>query len=183
MKVSHFIIALFTMALLSCKKQPVDQLSLLPVATQTGANTFGCLVNGKAFLPKTSGFLAGPKLVCQYEGSNISRYYGLFLVASYKNNNGSNIGITIGTDSLSLVEGQTYNLKTRLPGNAYANCAFFGGRGTNYMTNDTISGVLTVTKLDISSDIISGTFNFKAVDTIINKTIEITAGRFDLHFN
>ena len=33
----------------SCKK---DNISKLPPPTQTGENTFGCLVNGKAFVPK-----------------------------------------------------------------------------------------------------------------------------------
>jgi len=174
-----FIAAIFSLTLLftSCKKQPVDQLSLLPPATQTGANTFGCLVNGKAFLPKAYGFMASPALECQYDSN------GLFLVASYKDNNGNYTDITIGTDSLVLAEEQAFQLKTRVPGNAYAKYGFIGGSVVTYMTNDSISGSLTITKLDITNKIISGTFNFKAVDTANNKTIELTAGRFDLHFN
>ena len=39
-------------AIISCKKS-VDQLSLLPPITNTGANTFGRLVNGIAMLPKS----------------------------------------------------------------------------------------------------------------------------------
>lgn len=34
-----------------CKKNKLSELDKLPPATQTGANTFGCLVNGKAYLP------------------------------------------------------------------------------------------------------------------------------------
>ena len=37
-----------------CKNdpQPNDPASQLPPATQTGANTFGCLVNGQPYTPK-----------------------------------------------------------------------------------------------------------------------------------
>lgn len=121
--------------------------------------------------------MVAPPLVCQYNSN------GLFLVAGYKDNNGNYTDITIGTDSLELAEGQAYQLKTRVPGSAYATYQFIGGSIVTYMTNDSISGSLTISKLDISNNVISGTFNFKAVDTANNKTIELTGGRFDLHFN
>ncbi len=44
-------IAITCFAIISCKKS-VNQLSLLPPITDTGANTFGCLVNNIASLPK-----------------------------------------------------------------------------------------------------------------------------------
>ncbi len=37
----------------------------MPSETQTGANTFGCLVNGKVFLPK--GISEAPRLTCYYQ--------------------------------------------------------------------------------------------------------------------
>ena len=47
------VILLSTLLGASCKKtntpSPTDQL---PPTTQTGANTFGCLVNGKVWIPK-----------------------------------------------------------------------------------------------------------------------------------
>lgn len=57
------------LTLFSCNKDdnksqnPIDQL---PPATQTGANTAGCLVNGEAFLPKGTS-LGGPVLSCFYQ--------------------------------------------------------------------------------------------------------------------
>jgi hypothetical protein len=40
-------------ALLStgCQKADSDPVGQLPPATQTGANTFGCLVNGQSYTP------------------------------------------------------------------------------------------------------------------------------------
>ena len=46
----------------SCNKNeipPTDNPPQLPPETQTGANTFGCLVNGKVWLPKGGGLLPG----------------------------------------------------------------------------------------------------------------------------
>ncbi|MEO7801559.1 MAG: hypothetical protein ABIR81_06155 [Ginsengibacter sp.] len=50
-----YIVLIFCFFLItaSCKKNntPTDE-DQLPPATQTGANTFGCLINGKVWLPK-----------------------------------------------------------------------------------------------------------------------------------
>ena len=50
-----WISLLFISTILSCCNNDDDnsktELEKLPPATQTGANTFGCLLNGSAFLP------------------------------------------------------------------------------------------------------------------------------------
>jgi hypothetical protein len=43
-----------------------DPVSQLPPETQTGANTFGCLVNGQVFKPGGSN-LSGPNLAATYQ--------------------------------------------------------------------------------------------------------------------
>lgn len=56
----HFPVLTTALALLltQCRKnddapaKPEDQL---PAATQTGANTFGCLLNGKPWMPSGGG--------------------------------------------------------------------------------------------------------------------------------
>ncbi|MBO0356924.1 hypothetical protein J0X19_03115 [Hymenobacter sp. BT186] len=40
------------LGLSQCKQDAPSPLSQLPPATQTGANTFGCLVNGKPWTPQ-----------------------------------------------------------------------------------------------------------------------------------
>jgi hypothetical protein len=40
------------LGLSQCKKHDPDPLDQLPPATQTGANTFGCLVNGQPWTPQ-----------------------------------------------------------------------------------------------------------------------------------
>ena len=52
------LILLFTIPLLALKcnndPEPNDPIDQLPPITQTGENTFGCLVDGEVWLPKGS---------------------------------------------------------------------------------------------------------------------------------
>ena len=57
MKNKTFILmfgCILTLALLQSCDDSVTELEKLPPATQTGKNTFGCLVEGKAWVTKTS---------------------------------------------------------------------------------------------------------------------------------
>jgi hypothetical protein len=63
----NLLLLLVTLSLSCCSKddnKPVNPIDQLPPATQTGANTAGCLVDGKAFLPK--GYIPSGNLVCNY---------------------------------------------------------------------------------------------------------------------
>ena len=50
--------------------------------------------------------------------------------------------------------------------------------GSEYYTNDTITGVLNILRLD--DHIISGTFEIRLQDPITGKIIHLTDGRFDI---
>lgn len=158
----------------ACKKSGVSEFSKLPAPTQIGANTFGCLVNGKAFLPSSGGYSSPPKLAADYSPSPTG---GLTIYARNKSDNGVYTLVSLKTDSLSVEEGQTLHLSTRAPGNAVG----FFSAGGNYMTGQGATGTLTITKLDLVNKIISGSFDFEAKDTAGN-LVKITDGRFDVHF-
>ncbi|WP_372746855.1 lipoprotein, partial [Lutibacter sp.] len=69
------LILTITILLTACNKDndsiaPIDQL---PEATQTGENTFGCLLNGEAFLPSGG---VNP-LDCVYEYYDGSYHFAL----------------------------------------------------------------------------------------------------------
>jgi len=168
----------------SCKKhviQPADQLSLLPAATQTGANTFGCLVNGQAFVPKNRSFLVGPIMQCNY----IYTSGGYYFEVSGGNNNSSGypVAIFVQTDSLTVSEGQTLSLTQ------YATAGMASGSygiGTsagilNYYTNQNQSGQLNITHMDTVKQIISGTFYFNATSSS-GDVVKVTNGRFDMPY-
>ncbi len=107
-----FVFLFFT----ACKKHtitPVNQLSLLPPATQTGARTFGCLVNGQAYIPQNQNLLEGPDLQCNYiytEGG-----YHLTVAGGNKNSAGVLSDVIVGTDSLAVAEGGVYDFSTFHP--------------------------------------------------------------------
>jgi hypothetical protein len=163
----------------SCKKhvvKPVDQLSLLPPATQTGARTIGCLVNGQAFVPANRSIIEGPAMQCNYIFLN-GGYY--FLVSFNNVVNNLAKGVKVETDSLAIAQGQTYKLGTSANGSADGEYFLLGTSNKDYITNDALSGSLTITKLDAVNQIVSGTFYFKAINAP-GDTVSVTNGRFDM---
>jgi hypothetical protein len=88
-----------------CRKSQ-SEVGKLPPATQTGAETFGCLINGQLFKPKGSSF-GGPILSCAYQFINGGYYFQL----SAKNKGDILTNVSLHTDSLTIEEGKTYVLE------------------------------------------------------------------------
>ena len=61
---SFLLLLLFAFS--QCKKNQTNPIDELPPETQTGANTFGCLVDGQAFKPGGAS-LSGGSLQCNYQ--------------------------------------------------------------------------------------------------------------------
>tara|TARA_B110000008_G_scaffold215788_1_gene215201 strand:+ start:65 stop:400 length:336 start_codon:yes stop_codon:yes gene_type:complete len=83
----------------SNSQNPIDQL---PAATQTGANTFGCLLDGEAFIPNGG---INP-LDCVYQFVNGSYFFSLQGNKRDSQNNLELIGLS--TNNLQIFENQTY---------------------------------------------------------------------------
>jgi hypothetical protein len=156
---------------------PPNPIDLLPPATQTGENTFGCLLDGKAFTPRA----ATVPYNCFYQYVD-GGYY--FYVTGKNSENGILKSITVGTENLEIMEGDAYALKERISGNAFGRY-YIGNSNTginqNIYTSDNYTGELTITKLDFENHIVSGTFWFDIIDEdgIVH---EIREGRFDMRF-
>ena len=168
--------ALLLFALLGlsqCKKNdpaPVDQL---PPATQTGANTFGCLVNGQVWLPKGNNgnanctlsydptFLKGTLNVTtyRYTGSGATDLQSIVLYSDSLK--------TVGRYALTKLghqEGLYHDFKTGCD---------YSGHGRNYCR-----GTLTITRLDLAAGIVAGTFAFTVYKPDCD-SVQVTQGRFD----
>ena len=157
--------------LLGCQKDDPNPVDQLPPATQTGANTFGCLVNGQAWTPQ--GYDGGSNYSVVYDPSyahgtlNISVY-------RYRGDESSKQIMAIYSDSLRttgnypLVKNgrQEALFKDRKIG-----CEFFWG---TYFRR----GSLTVTRLDLQAGIVSGTFAFTLYKPGCD-SVRVTNGRFD----
>jgi hypothetical protein len=167
--------------LAGCKKENVNQLDLLPPETHTGAYTFGCLVNGNAFLPK------GPSntIQCAYQfiyDMNDKGYF--FQLSAADNSNSSHIrSVGVFTDSLPITDGMVIDLTTyATPGKAYGQ--YYKDdiiTYSTYQTTDVVKGQLIITYLDEIKQIVAGTFWFDAIDKN-GDTVKVTEGRFDMLF-
>ena len=170
----NIILLLTTTLFLSCctkddKPTPPAPISQLPEATQTGANTFGCLLDGVVFKPG----ITNNSYNCFYQLVD-GEYY--FLVTATNTKNNSLSSIFVGTQKRTISQGQTLNLFERTDGNAW---------GTYFLNNDPFTtdtantGELKITKLDFTNNIVSGTFwyNIKDNQNVIH---QIRDGRFDM---
>ncbi|MFC5283726.1 DUF6252 family protein [Pedobacter alpinus] len=141
-----------------CKKTTeTTKEDVLPAETQTGKGTFGCLVNGEVWLPKSSS-LSAPAL------STTIQFDILNLKIGRDNEN-----IVIGVRNLA--QTGTYEL-------IMENSAEYSVSGDIYKS---YSGVIIIKTYNKQLNIISGVLNFKAK----NKNgieVVITDGRFDVKY-
>ncbi len=169
-----FLILFFLLYLFSCDNDsqslpsnPVDQL---PLPTQTGANTFGCLLDGEAFLPGNS-----PNPVdCVYQFVDGGYYFAL---QANKHINDDLVRLAVATENLQIHPLQTYTINEHLDGNVYG--AYF--KNISFSYTGSTSGELIITNLNTEENIVSGTFWYDIQDTqgIVH---HIREGRFDMHY-
>ncbi len=149
-------------------QNPVDQL---PPATQTGAGTFGCLVNGVPFVD-SSGFFN-----CFYQLVDGEYYFGI------RGRKESFIDqIVIGSEKKHIDANTNILLQSRNDGNFWANVSFDCSNCLNANTAENAPGIITFTKLDLQNNIVSAIFEFTVIDPNTGVIYEITEGRFDAVF-
>lgn len=169
----------------SCKKDknknPVDQL---PPETQTGANTFGCLVDGKAFKPAGSA-LSGPNLagIYQYIYNGSPNGYVFWIKGTNKKDPRNITSVGFGFDSVQIQVG-VYPLRVQKKGQGVGGISYYNDMfpiGNLFNTNEDVIGEMNLKKFDLTNQIASGTFWFNAVNDK-GDTVKITDGRFDVRF-
>ncbi|WP_400192897.1 hypothetical protein [Hymenobacter sp. B81] len=159
-----------------CKDDPAPRKpeDRLPAATQTGANTFGCLLNGQPWTPQ--GDFSRPGLVVSYDPGFGG---GSLLVRATRIVNGERQYLSFGGGDI--VTTGTYLMATGTNKNAdYSDtgrpspCDYYwdGSPGIS------CKGSLTITRLDVGAGVISGTFEFVLHQPGCD-TIKVTHGRFD----
>ena len=165
----------------------------LPAETQTGANTFGCYINGNLLIPRSgTGDVGSSDYVVivggEYPNGN---EYNEIDVHDYKSTRTGSILIHI--QSLDQLGAGEYiidesNGQRSIDGlnHNYLHCRVFDSQSNTYKfyRSFTNSGVLKITRFDFVLSvrrIISGTFTCR-VRNSANPVdeIEITSGRFDI---
>jgi hypothetical protein len=149
----------------------------LPPATQIGANTAGCLVDGEILIPKGNNNI----FQCFYQLVDGEYYFSI----SFRDKS-SNISkaCTIISRKADIEQGKSYLLNI---GNS-DDVVGYGGEYNigitepfSYDTNSVTIGELTITKLDFTNNIVSGTFWFDAINSS-GEIKKIREGRFDAQF-
>ena len=169
-------------------KENVTPDTPLPPETQVGANTFGCLLNGKKWIPTQDGHL-------NYFRTLSIWYDPTYAGGSFSIKANINHGITtdefigLSVDSITLNPQKIYLIGNKRinAGIGYINyakdtslnqsCDFDYGYRTDkkYL----ITGIINLKKLDTKIGIASGTFEFTAYVEGCD-TLKVTDGRFDI---
>lgn len=175
MKYTPFILLLFSIAVISCKKEKLTK------ETQNGANTFSCLIDGEIFKPaKSEGLLFNSDPVL-YGGLSISNDYSIAsITAAYKASYPRKY-ITIEIDHFhGIGEYLLSNQDNTITYTEYITAVPFV---VNYSSYYTLSGKVVITKDDRANAILSGTFEFTATSPEDpGRIITVTSGRFDLNY-
>jgi hypothetical protein len=154
----------------------MSPLEQLPPITDTGANTFGCLVNGVPIKPNAPFLsLYTNLLYCRYYKHDGILYFQLG-ANDFKNN----AYFSFYMDSINLAPG-TY--KYSAPGRGSLNVTYQDHHLVKsiYTSHSNTLGEFKITKFDTTTNILAGTFWFDTVDTATNRKVEIREGRFDLY--
>lgn len=179
LSISVFAVVLFmiTNGMICFKK------NTMPAATQTGANTFGCYVNGGKYIPNVPFILINlgpnPKALQThyYEDFDSNSFH--FFVFTQDRVNKPFRHLNIMADGFPLEE-KTYDIADKAsPGSFYAE--FYYDYLNTYLSSSVDKGQITITHLDKEQHIISGTFWFKALNPA-NGMVEVSDGRFDLKY-
>lgn len=168
---------LISLTLLACKDDDNNTPTLtLPPATQTGANTFGCLIDGKVFIPDAGNCLGCVDVSASYQF--VDGVYTMNISATKENNN-EDFLIAIDTKAVSINE-NLYEFYTTNEEYIIGRYEIFQFPSSQFFKTEN-NGELKITNLDQENRIISGTFWFDAFDEAGNKT-EIRDGRFDIEY-
>jgi hypothetical protein len=170
------LISCFSIALLaSCRKE----ITKLPEATQTGSNTFGAKVNGIFWKPQGFGpFPANDILEATMSGHDITINARNFASSP----NETEFQLTIFNVTAPGV--YLFNKDVTHPNGAFSYGYYVKRNFTpknEWLTSSTYTGTVTITRIDEVNMIVSGTFEFNALN-IYNapEPITVTEGRFDV---
>ena len=169
---SFYKLLFFSVLLTCCNNDddnaiaPIDQL---PLITQTGEGTFGCLVNGEPFIDNSGNFN------CFYQFVNGDYYFSIS-----PNDNIFIDQIRIASEAFEISVGN-FELNCLAQGEIYAEISFNGLLLSSETCGSDYASV-TFTRLDLEQNIVSGTFEFDITNPQDSSIIEVRAGRFDSFF-
>lgn len=190
MKNLFFILIAFL--LIGCRDSSEDDAAKLPPETQTGANTFGCLVNGRLFYPRdgTSSVGGNAKAIMWWGSASSTYQYDELDVNNFKDGKPINNFMMHLQDISTIGKGEYIwkdsNFKSGVGGlmqnYLYVRAFDYNTNTWKWYSSYENSGKTTITSYTESTRIVSGTFSGKLRTEDGKETIEITNGRFDINW-
>jgi hypothetical protein len=168
MKPLLVLLPVLILLITACQKDEVDAL---PKTTREGKHSFGCLIDGEAFLPKKSEWrILQPKPQEPLFAWYVKRTFDVLATGG-----GKRIFIRLP----NVIQTGTHILADGQPATAYGSCQV---GSAEYYTATTYTGQVIISRFDTVARIAAGTFEFTALDYQSGKTVTITDGRFDVRF-
>lgn len=192
------IFLLLLLVIVSCSKNdPVveDYLAKLPPETQTGANTFGCIINGQVFYPRdgTSTLFnpggKGLKFWGDPSDPTGNGNYNEIEIRNLQDAKPAN-SMIIHLQGLNQIKTGNYtwhesNFQSSIDGlmqnYVYAKIYDASVNGWRYYSSYENSGKVTITKYANDNTIVSGNFSGKLRLQNGTNEIDILNGRFDIN--
>ena len=195
MKTKLLILVTMVMQLLvSCSKEDSSSCEdYLPAITTTGANTFGCCINGNLLIPRdgTGTFGGSDSGFTTWGDPTGNNQYSEIDIKDYKSERTASLRLHIqgldqnGVGDYIINESNGYN---EIDGLFQTNlhCRIFNTQTNSYQYYRSYqnSGTLKITRFDFTNRIYSGTFSCSVKNSSNpNDIIEIINGRFDIKWD
>ena len=155
--------------LISCKKEDPLPTELPPITTE-GKNTFGCLINGEIYVPEIRRISFSVPITMEFP-QNPNFFFRVNTIRLVnEDDNVQDAEVIFAADSVLSTGIYQFSQAVVLYNNIY------------YQSDTLHSGVLNISRFDSLNGVISGTFNFEAIDWLNTNSqiIQVSSGRFDL---
>jgi hypothetical protein len=189
------LLVLISISIISfqCGKDSADQSTLLPPITTTGANTFGCLVDGLVMRPRDGA----PTVAAPYPHKGIEPVFGSDKKSvdlnfyDEKDKAPAPFFLGIHLIDTNYIQPREYKWQQTSYSAGYADHwvhhvygSFYDSETKDYAWFGSYdsSGTTIVTGMDTINHIISGTFSGKLRKRDGTKEITISNGRFDINW-
>ncbi|MBX7206522.1 MAG: hypothetical protein K1X81_13945 [Bacteroidia bacterium] len=157
---------------LHCKKE--SELDKLPPATAIGANTFGCLLNGKAW---PIGAKGDHMTEVHYSKGILSVRYATRLDPFSSITNES---VTLRTNKIH--EYGSYFISYNDINEDFFSVGINGNIYSSAFNNTNGFAFINISRLDSINHYVSGTFEFSLNDFNNSSKIKVSSGRFDFRY-
>jgi hypothetical protein len=187
MKANLLLLISLALVLVQCKKRepappptPTDPLASLPAETQTGAGTFGCLINGKVFkAPYATSARADWQTLTRLGVSSSLTENGISTTDATSILLALNGSLANNQSFLLISSALPYPIFTAGVNQFWAASA---GRICQYEGGYIKTGKVELVKFDGVARIASGRFAFTLYEPGGGDTLKVTNGRFDVKF-